>query len=165
MQFDGEDAILFRTTAPATASGKVELRSSFLERTYGAPLPTYTPLASEYPLWLLSPSSDRRTSSTFGGLAASDETWLDIHPEDAAARGLADGDLARVWNDLGEVHLTVRLTDSVRPGVLCSYKGSWLRTSATGQTVSALAPATHADLCEGACYNDTRVEVARLGAG
>jgi hypothetical protein len=32
------------------------------------------------------------------------------------------------------------------------------------QTVSALAPATHADLCEGACYNDARVDVAAAGA-
>ncbi len=114
--------------------------------------------------WLLSPSSDRRTTSTFGGLPASDEVWLDMHPDDAALRGLDHGDVVRVWNDLGEVHLEVRLTDAVRPGVLCSYKGAYLRTSHNGQTVSALAPATHADLCEGACYNDTRVEVERVPA-
>jgi len=37
-----------------------------------------------------------------------------------------------------------------------------MRTSDNGQTVSALAPASKADLAEGACYNDTRVEVAAL---
>jgi hypothetical protein len=44
--------------------------------------------------------------------------------------------------------------------VVCSLKGAWFRTSDNGQTVSALAPAHHADLAEGACYNDARVEVA-----
>jgi anaerobic selenocysteine-containing dehydrogenase len=65
----------------------------------------------------------------------------------------------RVYNDLGEVHLPVRVTDAVRPGVVCSLKGAWMKTSDNGQTVSALAPTHHADLAGGACYNDTRVEV------
>ena len=28
-----------------------------------------------------------------------------MHPDDARARGLTDGALVKVWNDLGEVHL------------------------------------------------------------
>jgi hypothetical protein len=43
--------------------------------------------------------------------------------------------------------------------VVATFKGYWLRTSDTGQTVSALVPGHHADLSNGACYNDTRVEV------
>ena len=49
---------------------------------------------------------------------------------------------------------------AVRPGVVSSLKGAWFKTSDNGQTVSALAPGHHADLAGGACYNDTRVEVA-----
>lgn len=56
--------------------------------------------------------------------------------------------------------LPLRIADAVAPGVPRSYKAAWLRTSGNGRTVSALAPATHADLCEGACYNHTRVDVA-----
>jgi len=67
----------------------------------------------------------------------------------------------KVWNDLGEVHLPLRITDTVPPGVVLSLKGAWLRTSDNGQTISALAPAHHADISEGACFNDARVEVAR----
>jgi anaerobic selenocysteine-containing dehydrogenase len=65
-----------------------------------------------------------------------------------------------VWNDLGEVFLPLCITDAVRPGVVCSEKGAWLRTSSNRQTISALAPVHKADLAEGACYNDARVEVA-----
>jgi anaerobic selenocysteine-containing dehydrogenase len=162
MQFNDGDAMLFKTTFPKTASGKVELQSDYLERAYGAPLPTFRAVESSYPLTLISPGSDKRTTSTFGGLRYSDEVWLDMHPQDAAARHLADGMLVRVWNDLGEVHLRLRVTEEVRPGVVCSLKGAWSRTSVNGQTISALAPSHYADLCEGACYNDARVEVARL---
>jgi anaerobic selenocysteine-containing dehydrogenase len=162
MQFDGSEAVLFQTTWPATPSGKIELYSATLEQKYGQALPQYRPVLSPYPLSLLTPASDRRTTSTFGDLRYSDEVWLDMHPHDAAARGLSAGILVRVWNDLGEVHLPLRITADVRPGVVASPKGAWLRTSDNGQTVSALAPAHYADLCEGACFNDARVEVARL---
>jgi anaerobic selenocysteine-containing dehydrogenase len=160
MTFNGDDAVLLQTTLPQTPSGKIELQSSYLERAYGRPLATYQPLVSPYPLSLITPSSDQRTTSTFGSLRYSDEAWLEMHPQDAAARQLTAGMRVRVWNDLGEVYLPLRITDEVRPGVVCSYKGAWLRTSDNGQTVSALAPSHYADLCDGACYNDARVEVA-----
>jgi anaerobic selenocysteine-containing dehydrogenase len=165
MQFNGGDAMLFKTTFPKTPSGKVELQSSYLEKAYGQLLPAYRPVESQYPLTLISPGSDKRTSSTFGGLRYSNEVWLDMHPHDAAARKLMDGMMVRVWNDLGEVHLRLKVTEDVPPGVICSLKGAWFRTSDNGQTVSALAPSHYADLCEGACYNDTRVEVVALPEG
>jgi anaerobic selenocysteine-containing dehydrogenase len=83
-----------------------------------------------------------------------------MHPEDARARGLRDGMRVRVWNDLGEVRLPLAVSDAVPRGVVCTLKGAWLRTSDNGQTISALCPAHHADISEGACFNDARVEVA-----
>jgi anaerobic selenocysteine-containing dehydrogenase len=164
MAVDGQPAVMFANVYPRTPSGKVELASSYLERRFGARLPDYRPLESAYPLILVSPASDRRTTSTFGGLRWSDATPpLEMHPEDARPRGLRDGMRVRVWNDLGEVRLPLKVTARVRPGVVSSLKGAWLRTSDNGQTISALAPAHHADICGGACYNDARVEVAAAG--
>ena len=163
MTVNGEDAVLFANVFPKTPSGKVELASSYLESKYGAHLPSWRPYESSFPLTLVSPASDRRITSTFGGVRGSDATPpLEIHPDDAAARGLRDGVRVRVWNELGEVHLPVRVTDEVPRGVVYSLKGAWMRTSDNGQTVSALCPGHHADISEGACYNDTRVEVAAL---
>lgn len=161
MTVGSESASLFRNVAPRTPSGKVELASEYLEQKYGARLPGYRPIESPYPLILITPASDQRITSTFGGLPASDATPpLEMHPEDARARSLREGDTVRIWNDLGEVRLPLRITEAIRPGVVCSLKGAWFRTSDNGQTVSALAPAHHADLAGGACYNDARVEVA-----
>jgi anaerobic selenocysteine-containing dehydrogenase len=161
MSVGSESASLFRNVAPRTPSGKVELASEYLEQKYGARLPGYRPIESPYPLILITPASDQRITSTFGGLPASDASPpLEMHPEDARARSLREGDTVRIWNDLGEVRLPLRITEAIRPGVVCSLKGAWFRTSDNGQTVSALAPAHHADLAGGACYNDARVEVA-----
>jgi anaerobic selenocysteine-containing dehydrogenase len=160
MEFAGAEPVLTKNVWPRTPSGRIELQSQTLGDRYGAVLPTYRTLVSHYPLTLITPASDKRITSTFGGLSVNDATpVLEMNPEDAAARGLSDGKWVKVWNDLGKVFLPLRVTPAVRPGVVCSEKGAWLRTSPNGQTVSALAPTDKADLAEGACYNDARVEV------
>ena len=163
MTVNGEEAVLFGNVFPKTPSGKVELSSTYLDEKYGALLPTWRPYESSLPLALISPASDHRITSTFGGVAGSESTPpLEMHPEDARVRGLSDGVRVRVWNELGEIHLPLRITDIVAKGVVATLKGTWLSTSDNGQTVSALCPAHHADISEGACFNDTRVEVAAL---
>ena len=68
-------------------------------------------------------------------------------------RGLALGDL----DDDGDLDV---LTSA------CGGRARiWMNTAPNGQTVSALAPATYADLCEGACYNDARVEIEKASTG
>ena len=165
MTVDGgaEEAILFKNVFPKTTSGKVELASPYLEKKYGARLPSWRTVASSYPLMLISPASDQRITSTFGGLHVADgPPPLEMHPDDAKARNLRDGMRVRVWNDLGEVRLPLLVTNVIPRGVVCTLKGAWMATSDNGQTISALCPADHADISEGACYNDARVEVAAL---
>ena len=160
MERCGEETILFLNATPATPSGKIELKSGYLRDKFGQEVPTYHPVADSLPLSLVTPSSNKMITSTFGGVKANDDVPdLEMHPMDAAARGLEDGARVRVYNDLGEVFLPLKITENVRPGVLYSPKGSWFKTTTNNQTVSALAPTTKADLSEGACFNDCRVEV------
>ena len=87
-----------------------------------------------------------------------------MHPQDAQARGLSGVSRVRVRNALGEVELPLTITDRVPPGVVSSEKGAWLATSPTGRTISALVSAERrSDLADGACFNDTRVEVMAAG--
>ena len=85
-----------------------------------------------------------------------------MHGDDAKARGLADGDLVRVFNELGEVHCPVNVNPSIRPGTVSLPKGLWRRSTRNGATATALAPDTLTDLGGGACFNDARVQVASL---
>jgi len=160
---DGKSLVLFENVFPATPSGKIELKSEVLAARWGdaALLPDWQERDGEYPLRLISPASDKRISSTLGGLPGSRRAPpLLMNPADAARRNLASGIEIKVWNERGEVILPLKLTDAVPPGVVASEKGAWLATSRTGQTVSALVSADmRADLAEGACFNDTRVEV------
>src|SRR5881296_282737 len=160
MTSNGEEFTLFKNVFPNTKSGKVQLASPYLEEKYRARLPRFLPVESRYPLTLISPASDQRVTSTFGGVNGNETPPLEMHPDDARQRGLRDGMRVRVFNDLGEVRLPLRVTDIVPRGVVSSLKGAWLRTSDNGQTISALCPAHHADIAEGACFNDARVEVA-----
>jgi anaerobic selenocysteine-containing dehydrogenase len=160
MQYASAEPVLFGNVRPATPSGKIELVLRARGDQQSAEPPRYRPLESHYPLTLITPASDKRITSTFGGLLGNDATpVLEMNPADAARRGLSEGAWVRVWNDLGEVFPPLRITAAVRSGVVCSEKGAWLRTSVNGQTVSALAPTHKADLAEGACFNDARVEV------
>jgi anaerobic selenocysteine-containing dehydrogenase len=162
---DGNPLVLFDNVFPATPSGKIELKSETLAKRWGAAalLPGWRERKAPHPLMLISPSSDKRISSTLGGLIGSREAPpLLMNPKDAAQRSLGRGIEVRVWNDRGEVILPLEVTDDVPPGVVASEKGAWLSTSRTGQTISALVSADlRADLAEGACFNDTPVEVSR----
>ena len=155
--------IMCGTVRPATASGKIELFSQSLEDRYGYGVPRFEPVVQDRPLVLMSPSSDKRTNATFGGSPASQGLEIvEINPADAAARDLTDGDTVMVWNDRGAVALRLKVTDATRAGVLFSPKGTWRATSDTGQTVNALIPAdTRTDIGDGACYNETFVDMRK----
>ena len=161
---DGRPLALFDTIMPATPSGKIELMSETLAAKWGesARLPSFRTRESEFPLKLISPASADRISSTLLGTGGrlGEAPPLLMNPQDAADRGLAEATQIRIWNDLGAVILPLHVTDAVPQGVVASEKGAWIATSPTGQTISALVSADQrADLSEGACFNDTSVEV------
>ena len=162
---DGEPMVLFDNIFPATPSGKIELKSETLAERWGAAalLPDWREREATYPLMLISPASDKRISSTLGGLAgfASGAAAPDEPRATPSRRGLRHGVEVRVWNELRRGDPAAQVTEDVPPGVVASEKGAWLATSRTGQTISALvSPDIKADLAEGACFNDTLVEVA-----
>lgn len=48
-----------------------------------------------------------------------------LHPSDAKARGIADGDLVRVWNQRGQVLAGAVVSEGIKPGVICIHQGAW----------------------------------------
>lgn len=117
------------------------------------------PGSAQAPLTLISPATNRTISSTLGQLRKG-PVALEMHPSDAAARGLADGQHVKVTNAHGEVLCRLRLSHDQRPGVVELPKGLWAHNTDNGFTACALAPDTFTDLGDGACFNDARVEVS-----
>ena len=155
-----DGAIQLRTIMPRTHDGKIHLSPSEL-----GPHPYHYETVSDtpYPLALISPASNKMISSTLGEfnypvLAVS------ISPADAEVRGIVDGDVVRVFNELGEVVCEARIEERVREGVVSMPKGAWRKSSMNGKTSTALCP-THLNVVGGAaCFNDARVEVAHRSA-
>jgi anaerobic selenocysteine-containing dehydrogenase len=83
---------------------------------------------------------------------------LDIHPEDARARGLRDGDRAAVWNERGRIEIPVRLDHGIRPGVVHVLEG---RCHDGDPEVNLLTDAGVTDMNHGATFYECLVEVAR----
>ncbi len=130
------------------------------------PLPHYIPPRevatddSAYPLTLLSPKSHAYLNSSYGNLPAQQRVQktpaVTIHPADAGARGISDGQQVRVFNDRGEFAVEARLSDEVATGVVVSPMGAWREA---GSTVNAVTPFTFADLGNAPTFSDNLVEV------
>jgi len=159
-----QELIMCASLTPDTDSGRIELFSRELEDRFGYGVPRYEAIMHTSPFTIITPSSSKRTNATFGGDSASADTEIvEINPLDAAAADIVTDSLVEVVNQRGRVVLRARVTDAVAPGVLYSPKGSWLASSPNGQTVNALIDAElKTDIVDGACYNETFVDIHRL---
>ncbi len=159
----GGRPIQFQDVWPMTPDRKVHLFSDALDAEAPAGLYGYQPdpATAEFPLALITPASERAISSTLAELQRP-EVRLLMHPDDAGARGLAEGDAVRVFNALGEVRCPVGVGAWIRPGTVSLPKGLWRKHTANGYTPNALCPDTLTDLGGGACFNDARVQVEKI---
>jgi anaerobic selenocysteine-containing dehydrogenase len=123
-------------------------------------------LAARYPLAFISPPARHFMNSTFVNVAslraAEREPLLELHPQDAAARGIVDGQPVRVFNDRGEYHCTARVGERARPGVVNGLGVWWRKLGRNGTNVNELTSQALTDLGGGATYYDCLVDVAPL---
>lgn len=156
--------VLFRDRFARTTDEKIHLCPTDLDaecrEQTGTPLYTYKvdPGTERHPLALISPATAKLINSTFGQLVPGPAT-VQMHPDDAQARGIVSGTAVRVFNDLGAVECDVEVCDAVCKGVVSLDKGLWERHTRNGNTSNALCPTTLTDLGRGATFNDARVDV------
>jgi len=159
------------------ASGKHELANTELENLGCGRLPQYRPVAesahstadSKFPLLLMSPKMHQRFLNTsyshFDAHATPEgEMFCELTQEDAAARGICDGDIVRVFNDRGSIEVVARVFSTPRalPGtVIVPYGWTWSKTR-DSQTVNVLTSDAPTDWGGGVAFFDTRVSVALL---
>jgi anaerobic selenocysteine-containing dehydrogenase len=157
-----------------TPSGKCEFYSATALDLGLDPLPNYTPprenvlsapdLARRYPLAFISPPARNFLNSSFANLpfarASEKAPRLDIHPDDAAPRGIASGDSVRVFNERGSYTLKAAVSDRARPGVVVAPSVWWKKLSPDGRNANDVTSQATADLGGAATYYDCLVEVA-----
>ena len=158
-----------------TPSGKIEVYSMALAANpdpYGLgripPIPTWIPPSEadpRHPLQLCTPKSRARTHSIHGNqevLARADRDDVWLHTADAAARGIADGQRVRVFNDRGATVLPAKVTDRIAPGVVSIREGAWFTPDARGDDRKGCANVLTDDRsapCGATTYNTCLVQV------
>lgn len=167
-----------------TDSGKIEIFSKRVYETefkdFFPAIPRYVeppegaadPLSVKYPLQMVGWHTKRRCHSIHDNNEAMhkiDPQCLWIHPEDAAARALKDGDMAVVWNDRGRVRIRVKVTERIMKGVVGMSQGAWYRPDKDGTdtagSINVLTSMRPTPYARGNGQHTNLVEVAKTESG
>jgi len=145
-QADGGPVRAFRRDpagAPLpTPSGRIEITSKTIAGFAYPDCPAHpawlppaegagSPAAARFPLQLIAnqPATRLHSQLDFGATSLASKVKgrepVRIHPQDAAARGIADGDIVRLYNDRGACLAGAVLSDALRPGVVQLSTGAW----------------------------------------
>ena len=165
-----------------TPSGKVELYSQTMADMGLEPLPGYVPVADSggndgaswnegvlngrfsksQSLTLITSAAHHFTTSSFANqaelLKREGTPFVEIHPDDAASRGIEHGQQVVVENGRGWVQLRAVVTDGIRPGVLASPKGRWSKLDG-GRNVNWTVSDALADMAGQSTFHSNRVWV------
>lgn len=151
-----------------TPSGKCHFYDANLEQ----PVPDYVPFdfsreeVDRYPLQLLSIKSTKYfLNSSHANVAhlleKEGKMQLDMHPEDAVARNISNGDELKVYNQRGRVIIRANISKKVKKGVVCMPQGYWASLVKGGSTANALTHDQLTDMGRGGAFQNVRVEVER----
>jgi anaerobic selenocysteine-containing dehydrogenase len=151
-----------------TPSGRLEFYSEVMAAQRLPPMPDWQPDpeeerdAARWPLRLLTAPGYFQSHTAFSGVdflrRREGAPCCVLHPDDAAARGLADGARVRLFNERGAVGLVLRIGDEVRPGVVL-VPGQRPDGETIDGTINLLCSDRFTDLGEGATYQSTFLEV------
>jgi anaerobic selenocysteine-containing dehydrogenase len=120
-------------------------------------------LARRYPLAMISPPARNFLNSTFVNVTSlrsiEGEPVLEIHPADAAPRGIVSGDRVRVFNERGAYICVSEVSERARPGVVNGLGVWWRKLGPDGTNVNEVTHQRTTDLGGGAAFYDCLVEV------
>ena len=125
-------------------------------------------LAQRYPLAMISPPARNFLNSTFVNLKSlrdiEGQPLLEIHADDAAVRGIADGATVRVFNDRGDYRCRCRVSARARPGVVNGLGIWWRKFGLDGCNVNQLTHQRLTDIGRAPTFYDCLVEVEAVAA-
>ncbi|MDZ4294308.1 MAG: molybdopterin oxidoreductase family protein [Hydrogenophaga sp.] len=157
-----------------TASGRCTFFSPRLAAQGQDGLPDHLPnfetagSSPHYPLAMISPPARNFLNSTFVNVKSlrdmEGEPLLEMHADDAGARGIQNGHLVRVFNDRGEYRCKVKVSPRARPGVVNGLGVWWRKLGPSGTNVNELTSQKLTDMGHGPVFYDCLVEVASLSA-
>jgi anaerobic selenocysteine-containing dehydrogenase len=159
-----------------TPSGKIEFYSERMKQAGFDPLPAYIPetesaegspeLYRKYPISLINAGAKYFVNSSFGNLksmlAKEKRPVIELHYEDAKARGISEGDRVRVYNDRGECFLYARVGETVPKGSAISFKSWWNKKTGFNGNLNRITSHELEPLGGGAVFYTNLVEVEKV---
>ena len=119
--------------------------------------------AQRYPLSLITPKSQAFLNSGYANLAvqrhAAGPLCAMLHPDDALARGIGNGEMVSVFNDRGRLICKAKVTADVMPGLVAIPSGYWRSGSGSNTSVNVLASSQHGNIGRSPTFSDIAVEV------
>jgi len=175
LNFGTQEFLPFANGGFATADGKARILNEDLVKLGLDPVAKFEPpiesrhskQAGKYPLELLARKADNFLNSTFCNLTSHQPmepkiNKLEMSRPDAEYRGIATGDLVRVFNSRGEVRLTALVDGTVRAGVVAA-RLNWSKLMPDGISINALTSERLTDLGGGPTFYSCLVEVEKIG--
>jgi len=161
-----------------TPSGKCEFYSATMLADGLDPVPDYIApyeskasnpaLAARYPLAMISPPARNFLNSSFVNVTSlrstEGEPRLDMHPDDCAARAVADGDMVRIFNDRGSFVCKARMTTKARPGLVVGLSVWWKKLASDGKNANEVTSSALTDMGRAPTFYDTLVQVEKVQA-
>jgi len=154
-----------------TASGRCEFFSVALAAhgQDGLPdhLPNFETAGSDprHPLAMISPPARNFLNSSFVNVKSlrdiEGEPLLEMHADDAEARGIQSGHVVRVFNDRGEYRCKAKVSARARPGVVNGLGIWWRKLGLDGTNVNQLTSQRLTDMGRGPVFYDCLVEVEK----
>jgi anaerobic selenocysteine-containing dehydrogenase len=163
---DSEPFLPFASGGFGTKSGKCEFGAEMLD--YKPPLESRLgapELRARFPLELISAKSHDSMNSTFGNSTSAqrETSAVFLHTEDAGPRGIANGDLVRVFNDRGSCTLVAAVDGVVRQGVVLAPSVRWNKLAAGHRNINALTSDRLTDMGGGPTFYSCLVDVEKCG--
>ncbi len=154
-----------------TSSGKAEFYCEALKERGLDPVVDFVPPEESrygsqgdgYPLELLARKPDNHLNSTFANIESVRQMepligMLEMHPTDASARGIRDGDQVRAFNGRGEIILKARVNGTVSAGVVAA-RLDWARFGDGARNINVLTSEKLTDMGNAATFYSVCVEV------
>ncbi|MBL8277478.1 MAG: molybdopterin oxidoreductase family protein [Pelomonas sp.] len=145
-----------------TANGRAQAAGADFVPNYESVL-TAPELAARYPLAMISPPARNFLNSSFVNVKSlrdmEGEPLIEMHADDAAARGLADGGLVAAFNDRGRYVARLKVSPRARPGVVNGLGVWWRKLGARGTNVNEVTHQRLTDMGEAPAFYDCLVQV------
>ncbi len=169
----------FKASAAANGNFIVPVwRNGYTEMQSGDPVdpvPNFIPpieagangeLSRRYPLALISPKPHAFLNSQYANEPMQQrhmgEPYVVVHPKDAMARNIRQGDYVRVFNDRGSFEGRAEVSEDVFEGLAMSPLGYWPNLTRNGSAVNSTTSSRHCNLGGAGTQSDNRVEIARI---